>query len=135
MYLVLSKIWETVIFIKQKNSGNREVFHCVSADAQQPFSSDFGFRSLSETFLNSSIELQVILNTEQSGAAKIQEDTENLKVEFERLQAEVADLRQKLTQRHGQLDDLNKAHRLLQQWLEELEVGYHCSLSIFQYFF
>lgn len=66
---------------------------------------------------------KVILNTEQSGVAKIQEDTENLKVEFERLSSEVNDLRQRLTQRQSQLEELAKAHKLLQQWLSELEVA------------
>ncbi|XP_052120036.1 muscle-specific protein 300 kDa isoform X1 [Frankliniella occidentalis] len=66
---------------------------------------------------------KVILNTEQSGAAKIQEDTENLKQEFERLSAEVNELRQRLTQRQAQLEELSKAHKHLQQWLAELEVA------------
>lgn len=66
---------------------------------------------------------KVILNTEQSGAAKIQEDTENIKTEFERLSAEVNELRQRLTQRQAQLEELSKSHKLLQQWLAELEVA------------
>ncbi|KAK3930234.1 Nesprin-1 [Frankliniella fusca] len=66
---------------------------------------------------------KVILNTEQSGAAKIQEDVENLKQEFEKLSAEVNELRQRLTQRQAQLEELSKAHKHLQQWLAELEVA------------
>jgi nesprin-1 len=48
------------------------------------------------------------LNTEQSGAAKIQDDTENLKTEFEKLMATVQDLRTKLTAKISQLEDSNK---------------------------
>lgn len=53
---------------------------------------------------------KVILNTEQSGAAKIQEDTENLKTEFEKLMAIVQDLRTKLTAKISQLEDSNKVN-------------------------
>lgn len=51
---------------------------------------------------------KVILNTEQNGAAKIQEDTENLKQEFEKLMIDVQDLRQKLTSRSAQLEEIQK---------------------------
>lgn len=51
---------------------------------------------------------KVILNTEQNGAAKIQEDTENLKQEFEKLMIDVQDLRQKLTSRAAQLEEIQK---------------------------
>ena len=51
---------------------------------------------------------KVILNTEQNGAAKIQEDTENLKQEFEKLMIDVQDLRQKLTTRAAQLEEILK---------------------------
>ncbi|XP_068085330.1 muscle-specific protein 300 kDa [Anabrus simplex] len=65
---------------------------------------------------------KVILNTEQNGAAKIQEDTENLKQEFEKLMVDVQDLRQKLTARASQLEDIQKAHKLLADWLAEVEL-------------
>jgi uncharacterized protein YlxW (UPF0749 family) len=53
---------------------------------------------------------KVILNTEQNGAAKIQEDTENLKQEFEKLMTDVQDLRQKLTSRGAQLEEVQKVY-------------------------
>nr|XP_033322974.1 nesprin-1 [Megalopta genalis] len=64
---------------------------------------------------------KVIMNTEQNGAAKIQEDTENLKTEFEKLLANVEDIRQKLAARAGALEELNKIHRLTTDWIEEIE--------------
>jgi hypothetical protein len=51
---------------------------------------------------------KVILNTEQNGAIKIQEDTENLKQEFDKLMIDVQDLRQKLTSRAAQLEEIQK---------------------------
>lgn len=56
---------------------------------------------------------KVILNTEQNGAAKIQEDTENLKQEFEKLMIDVQDLRQKLTSRAAQLEEIQKVYYLI----------------------
>lgn len=64
---------------------------------------------------------KVIMNTEQNGAAKIQEDTENLKMEFERLLVNVEDIRQKLSARASTLEELNKIHRLTTDWIEEIE--------------
>ncbi|KAF3420921.1 hypothetical protein E2986_09204 [Frieseomelitta varia] len=64
---------------------------------------------------------KVIMNTEQNGAAKIQEDTENLKTEFEKLLVNVEDIRQKLSARASALEELNKIHRLTTDWIEEIE--------------
>lgn len=64
---------------------------------------------------------KVIMNTEQAGAAKIQEDTENLKQDLEKLLVDVHDIRQKLTARAAQLEDIHKAHKLLADWLLEIE--------------
>lgn len=64
---------------------------------------------------------KVIMNTEQNGAAKIQEDTENLKSEFDKLLADVEDIRQRLSSRASMLEELNKIHRLISDWLEEVE--------------
>lgn len=64
---------------------------------------------------------KVIMNTEQNGAAKIQEDTENLKSEFDKLLVDVEDVRQKLSARASMLEELNKIHRLISDWLEEVE--------------
>lgn len=51
---------------------------------------------------------KVIMNTEQTGAAKIQEDTDNLKQEFDKLIADLQDVRNKLTSRAAQFDDISK---------------------------
>lgn len=64
---------------------------------------------------------KVIMNTEQNGAAKIQEDTENLKNEFDKLLGHVDDIRQKLSARANLLEELNKIHRLISNWLGEIE--------------
>lgn len=64
---------------------------------------------------------KVIMNTEQNGAAKIQEDTENLKSEFDKLLADVEDIRQRLAARASTLEELNKIHRLVTDWMDEVE--------------
>lgn len=51
---------------------------------------------------------KVIMNTEQSGSAKIQEDTENLKQEFEKLLVDVQEIRNRLTNRASQIDEIYK---------------------------
>ncbi|XP_032455805.1 nesprin-1 isoform X11 [Nasonia vitripennis] len=68
---------------------------------------------------------KVIMNTEQNGAAKIQEDTENLKADFDKLLIDVEEARQKLSARAGVLEELNKMHRLIADWLEEVESNVH----------
>lgn len=64
---------------------------------------------------------KVIMNTEQNGAAKIQENTENLKSDFDKLLSDVEEARQKLAVRAGVLEELNKMHRLITDWIEEVE--------------
>nr|XP_050869210.1 muscle-specific protein 300 kDa [Vespula vulgaris] len=64
---------------------------------------------------------KVIMNTEQNGAVKIQEDTENLKAEFDKLLADVEIARQRLSARASVLEELNKIHRLITDWIEEVE--------------
>lgn len=64
---------------------------------------------------------RVIMNTEQTGAAKIQEDTENLKQDMEKLLTDVQDIRGKLTTRASQLEDIAKAHKMLLDWLQDVE--------------
>lgn len=73
--------------------------------------------------LRYTIELKekVIMNTEINGAAKIQENTENLKHEFEKLISEIGDIKQKLTNRAAQLDDVMKLIKILNDWLDEVE--------------
>lgn len=96
------------------------------ADAQSKLQSVKAIRQSMETGQNKlryALELKekVIMNTEQSGASKIQEDTENLKAEFDRLLSDVDDLRAKLGNRASQLEDLQKSLRMLTEWLEEAE--------------
>lgn len=62
-----------------------------------------------------------MINTESSGAAKLQDDTENLKTELDRLVTDVEELRSKLGAKQAQMEDLNKTLRLLQEWLQEAE--------------
>ncbi|KPJ06864.1 Nesprin-1 [Papilio machaon] len=64
---------------------------------------------------------KVIMNTEQAGAAKIQEDTDNLKQEFDKLIADLQDVRNKLTSRASQFDDISKIHKLLVEWLDDID--------------
>ncbi|CAH2077111.1 unnamed protein product, partial [Iphiclides podalirius] len=64
---------------------------------------------------------KVIMNTEQAGAAKIQEDTDNLKQEFDKLIADLQDVRNKLTSRASQFDDISKIHKLLVEWLNDID--------------
>lgn len=65
---------------------------------------------------------KVILNTEANGASKIEEDTENLKQEFEKLLADVTDVRQKLTNRLNQLEEISKQYKILREWLGEVDL-------------
>lgn len=64
---------------------------------------------------------KVIMNTEAQGASKIQEDTENLKQEFEKLLVDTADIRQKLASRAAQLEEIYKIYKSLVEWLDEIE--------------
>ncbi|XP_064211053.1 muscle-specific protein 300 kDa isoform X18 [Tribolium castaneum] len=69
----------------------------------------------------SELKERVIMNTEQSGAAKIQEDTENLKQDMEKLLNEVQEARNRLTNRASQLEEIAKLHMLLLDWLQDIE--------------
>lgn len=64
---------------------------------------------------------KVIMNTEQAGAAKIQEDTENLKQDIEKLLTDVNDIRTKLTSRATQLEEIAKLQKHLDDWLHDIE--------------
>lgn len=68
---------------------------------------------------------KVIMNTEQNGAQKIEECTEALKTDFEKLLGDVEDCRQKLSARATVLEELNKLHRILSDWIEETESKVH----------
>ena len=69
----------------------------------------------------------MILNTEQNGAAKIQEDTENLKQEFEKLMTDVQDIRQKLTSRATQLEEIQKVYSssIMHKRIERIFLPWH----------
>ncbi|GAB0095245.1 nesprin-1 [Sergentomyia squamirostris] len=81
--------------------------------------------------LRYTIELKekVIMNTEINGAARIQENTENLKHEFEKLISEIGEIKQKLQSRAAQLDDVTKMIRILNEWLDEVEPNLQTSDS------
>ena len=64
---------------------------------------------------------KVSMNTEQGGAAKIQEDTDNLQQDMEKLLEDVNDIRSKLTNRASQLEAITKLHNIVLQWLEDTE--------------
>lgn len=68
---------------------------------------------------------KVIMNTEVNGAAKIQEDTENLKVDFDKLLIDINEIRQKLANRAAQLEDIFKHYKILSEWLDETEPSIH----------
>lgn len=65
---------------------------------------------------------KVSMNTEQAGAAKIQEDTDNLKQEFDKLINDLQDVRNKLANRASQFDDITKV--ILKNTL--IDVGNWC---------
>ncbi|KAF7272974.1 hypothetical protein GWI33_014281 [Rhynchophorus ferrugineus] len=64
---------------------------------------------------------RVIMNTEQSGVAKIQEDTENLKQDMEKLINDVQDIRNKLQTRANQLEEAQKLLSQFLDWLKDQE--------------
>lgn len=68
---------------------------------------------------------KVIMNTEVHGAAKIQEDTENLKLDFDKLLIDITDIRQKLTARAAQLEEIFKFYKVLTEWLDDIEPSVH----------
>lgn len=63
---------------------------------------------------------RVILNTEQSGSQQIQEDTEGLKADFEKLARDVQEAREALSARISVLEDIDKAHQMFVDWLQEI---------------
>lgn len=96
------------------------------SDAQSKLQSVKALRQSLETGQNKlryTLELKekVILNTEKTGAAKIQEDTENLKAELDRLFSDVDELRMKLGNQVSQLEDFKKNLKMLTDWLDETE--------------
>ena len=72
---------------------------------------------------------KVIMNTEQSGAVKIQEDTDALKQDYEDLLNQMNDVKQKLMNRLTKLEEIFKMYKLLQEWIEEVEPSLKISLE------
>ncbi|CAD6999864.1 unnamed protein product [Ceratitis capitata] len=64
---------------------------------------------------------KVAMNTEQSGAIKVQEDTDALKQDFDKLLEDMNDVRQQLANRLTQLEEVYKLLKLLTEWLEDVE--------------
>ncbi|XP_074030429.1 muscle-specific protein 300 kDa isoform X10 [Leptinotarsa decemlineata] len=68
---------------------------------------------------------RVSMNTEQSGAAKIREDTENLKIDMEKLLNDVLEARNKLQARANELEEIDKMYKQLIEWLHDQEQQVH----------
>ncbi|XP_031632357.1 nesprin-1 isoform X5 [Contarinia nasturtii] len=64
---------------------------------------------------------KVVLNTEANGASKIQEDTESLKDDFEKLLIDINNVRQQLMARAAKLEELAQLYKVIVDWLDEIE--------------
>ncbi|XP_060527804.1 muscle-specific protein 300 kDa isoform X12 [Cylas formicarius] len=64
---------------------------------------------------------RVIMNTEQTGAEKIQEDTEILKEDMEKLLNEVQDVKNKLQAQANKLEEVEKLLGQFLDWLQDQE--------------
>lgn len=64
---------------------------------------------------------KVILNTEPNGASKIQEDTESLKDDFEKLLIDINNVRGQLMNRAVKLEELMQLYKVITDWLDEVE--------------
>lgn len=64
---------------------------------------------------------KVVLNTEPNGASKIQEDTESLKEDFEKLLVDINNVRQQLMARAAKLEELTQLYKVIVDWLDEIE--------------
>lgn len=64
---------------------------------------------------------RVIMNTEQSGAAKIQEDTENVRKEFDKLMSDIFSLHQTLSTKISRREETDKMRDTVVDWLDELK--------------
>lgn len=63
---------------------------------------------------------RVILNTEQAGAATIQEDTENVRKDFEKLMGDIYSLQQNLSSKLSRREETDKMRETVVEWLDEL---------------
>lgn len=63
---------------------------------------------------------RVILNTEQSGAQQIQDNTDVIRADFDKLSRDVQEARESLSARISILEDIDKAHQMFVDWLQEI---------------
>ncbi|CAG0880678.1 unnamed protein product [Cyprideis torosa] len=64
---------------------------------------------------------RVIANTRESGAARIREETENMKIEFDRLMAEMQEIRQRILDKLSSLQEKAKMVKAFEEWITEIE--------------
>lgn len=67
------------------------------------------------------LKARVVMSTEQTGAKKIADDTDNLKAEYVKLMHEVSEVRHNLAVNQAKLEDQAKAERELKELLELAE--------------
>ncbi|KAF2357498.1 Spectrin repeat [Trinorchestia longiramus] len=65
---------------------------------------------------------RVILNTEQEGAAKIQQNTENIRLQFEQLISDIYGQQQEITALLSKSAETEKMCQDVMEWMEEIEV-------------
>jgi nesprin-1 len=111
--------------VREKLEQCQEVPHTI-AELQSKLNIVKGIRQSLEQGQNKlryALELKekVIVSTESSGVAKIEEDADVLKQDFEKLMTDVTDIRQKLTTRLNLLEEMNKQYKILKEWLAEAE--------------
>ncbi|CAG7726205.1 unnamed protein product [Allacma fusca] len=63
---------------------------------------------------------KIMLSSDKEGANKINEDTEILKTDFEKLVADIQETRQNLTTRYNLLEDIDKLHKQIVDWLDDI---------------
>lgn len=63
---------------------------------------------------------RVTMNTEQAGAARIQEDTENLRKEFDKLMSDIYSNQQTISTKLSRREETDKMRNTVLEWLEEL---------------
>ncbi len=64
---------------------------------------------------------RVVMNTEPSGAQVIEKETAAVKEDFDRLMAEMHEVKVNLSNRFDLLGDIDKSNKMLMEWIEEAE--------------
>jgi nesprin-1 len=62
---------------------------------------------------------KVIVNTESSGVAKIEEDAENLNQSFNKLMNDVSEVKMDLNTKLNMLEEINKQYKVFTEWLAD----------------